>query len=84
MKYPVIMAVSNDKYQLPLAIADSPYDMARMRCVQYKSVLKALEKSDRGEKSSYIRVWIDIDDAEYAEIHKKVVDARLKAGLAAR
>lgn len=58
---PIYMEVTRDKYELPLAVADSPYELARMRRVDVTSILKAIRGLKMGtrRKSIYRLVWVD-------------------------
>ena len=58
---PLYMEVTRDKYELPLAVADSPYELARMRRVDVTSILKAIRGVKMGtrRKSIYRLVWVD-------------------------
>lgn len=61
---PLYMEVTRDKYELPLAVADSPYELARMRRVDVTSILKAIRGLKMGtrRKSIYRLVWVDERD----------------------
>ena len=58
---PLYLEVTRDKYELPLAVADSPYELARMRRVDVTSILKAIRglKIGTRRKSIYRLVWVD-------------------------
>ena len=58
---PLYLEVTRDKYELPLAVADSPYELARMRRVDVISILKAIRglKMGKRRKSIYRLVWVD-------------------------
>lgn len=58
---PLYLEVTRDKYELPLAVADSPYELARMRRVDVTSILKAIRGLKMGtrRKSIYRLVWVD-------------------------
>ncbi|MBQ5929019.1 MAG: hypothetical protein IIW96_07615 [Oscillibacter sp.] len=62
---PLYMEVTRDKYELPLAVADSPYELARMRRVDVTSILKAIRglKMGKRRKSIYRLVWVDEREA---------------------
>ena len=57
---PLYLEVTRDKYELPLAVADSPYELARMRRVDVTSILKAIRGLKMGtrRKSIYRLVWV--------------------------
>ena len=58
---PLYLEVTRDKYELPLAVADSSYELARMRRVDVTSILKAIRGLKMGtrRKSIYRLVWVD-------------------------
>ena len=58
---PLYLEVTRDKYELPLAVADSPYELARMRRVDVTSILKAIRGLKMGTRriSIYRLVWVD-------------------------
>lgn len=64
----VYMEVTPDRYELPVAVADSIYELAQLRCVGATAIKRAAYK--RGAyskktctgKSKYIVVTIEIDD----------------------
>ena len=62
---PLYMEVTRDKYELPLAVADSAYELARMRRVDVTSILKAIRglKMGKRRKSIYRLVWVDEREA---------------------
>ena len=66
---PLYMEVTRDKYELPLAVADSPYELARMRRVDVTSILKAIRglKMGKRRKSIYRLVWVDEREARCKE-----------------
>lgn len=61
-KIPVFMKITADKYQLPLAVADSAAELARILGVQDSTISKGL-KCGR----SYIVVWINKDELDEQE-----------------
>lgn len=56
---PVYMLVTQDKYQLPLAVADTARELAQMVGVTESSVIACIR---RGYKSRYVRVYIDLEE----------------------
>lgn len=80
-KMPIYVAVSRDEYELPLAVADSMRDLARLRCVTEGAICKGVDRQARGKKSNYVRVWIELDDEEYAERLQIVAAAKRRAGI---
>lgn len=64
MMHPVYMAVTQDKYELPYAWAESAWELARMLGVDVTSILHAVgrrEKKTR-KKSKYKLVWVSDQD----------------------
>ena len=60
----VYMEVTQDEYELPLAIADSPAELARMCGVNPNAVSSAIShwKSGKHPRSRFIVVKIDEED----------------------
>lgn len=58
---PVYMEVTRDKYELPVAVAGSAYELAQMRRADVTSILKAIRGLQNGtrRRSIYQLVWID-------------------------
>lgn len=56
----VYMKVTDDKYELPVYIADTVKDLAQMCCVKPTSIYTNLWRVEHGEfiKSKYVRVDI--------------------------
>lgn len=78
-RMPVYMAVSRDKYELPLAVADSMWELARLRGVTAGAVCKGVDRQTRGKSSSYVRVWIELTPEEYAARMETVRAAQRRA-----
>ena len=57
MRRPVYIEVTKDQFELPLAVADSPEELAQLRNVQRGSVIRALER--KNSRSKYRVVWIN-------------------------
>lgn len=57
---PLYMEVTKDKYELPLAVADSPWELAKMRGVSVYTILHACDPRYQ-RKSKYTMVWITED-----------------------
>lgn len=67
MKDIVYMAVSKDKYRLPVAVADSPMELAQIVGVNYNTVMSVISKWRHGiiKNARYIAVNMDgADDLE--------------------
>ena len=60
----VWMWVSKDKYQLPLAVADSAHSLALMTGKTLNTIQSVVSKTEHGvgaKNPPYIRVWIEED-----------------------
>lgn len=66
MYHPLYTAVTQDKYELPYAWADSAWELARMLGVTVFPILHATNKRDKQytENSKYKLVWVDDRDDE--------------------
>lgn len=61
----VYMQVSPDKYELPIVVAGSASELARIAGVAETTVLSAIAHYNKGErKAKYIRVEIEDDEQE--------------------
>ena len=62
----VWMLVSDDKYELPLAIADTAKELAERCNVSIHTVISNFTRYQRGEykKSKYLCVKVEDEDAE--------------------
>ena len=60
MMHPLYLEVTKDRYELPVAVADSAYELARMRGVNVTSILHAVSTRSKRQyrKSKYRVVWI--------------------------
>jgi hypothetical protein len=60
------LEVTRDRYQLPLAVADSPRELARMRCVSANAVSSAVSRmgSEPGRKMRFVAVETDLTKEE--------------------
>lgn len=83
MQMPLYMAVSRDKYELPLCVEETTLDLARKLGVAEASVRKGLRRRELGKKSGYIRVFIDLTPEEWYRYQRKVLLARERAEKAA-
>ena len=67
-KNKLYMKVTNDKYELPLAVADSIADLARMTGIKPESLYSIISRDRHGKKHSYSYREVYIDDVHgYAE-----------------
>lgn len=66
MKKTQWMKVSNDKFELPIASADSARELAKMLGISENTIYAALSHKKDGMKTCYIKVEIEIgfDDEE--------------------
>jgi len=78
-KMPVYVAISRDKYELPLAVADSMWELARMCGVTEGAICKGVDRQVKGLKSKYIRVWIELTAEEHAARMETVRAAQRRA-----
>ena len=58
---PLYLLVTKDKYQLPLAVADSAAELARIIGVKQSTIVKSITHR---RKSQYIRVYVDMDELD--------------------
>lgn len=64
-KRAVYMMITKDKFELPLAIADSAEELAKMVGVLPSGVYSGARNAQKGKrKSKYIRVLIDKGEGE--------------------
>lgn len=57
MRRPVYIEVTKDRFELPLAVADSPYELASLRHVHVTGILRAIRHGGK-TSSKYKVVWI--------------------------
>lgn len=53
------LKVTNDKYQLPAAVACNAQELARMVGVTKESVYSMVSRSEKGINTGYIKVEVD-------------------------
>ena len=58
---PLYLLVTKDKYQLPLAVADSADELARIVGVRQSTIIKSITQR---KKSQYIRIYVDLEEDE--------------------
>lgn len=80
-RMPVYLAVTKDKYELPLAVADTMWELARLVGVTDGAICKGVDNAVKGKKSKYRRVWIDLSPQEAEEQRRTVLAAKRRAGL---
>lgn len=55
------IAVTNDKYELPLTVEDSMSDLAEWADMSYKAVSVSLSKDRPGKKKGFKLLRVEID-----------------------
>lgn len=58
MYKPVILEISDDAYELPLAVANSCMEMARIVGCDPSAVFRGLRNQRQDRKARFIRVWV--------------------------
>lgn len=58
----IYMAVTRDKFSLPLAVADSRKELAKMRGVAPNTISKEIRRGEKGMCSGYVKVEVGDDD----------------------
>ena len=58
---PLSLLVTKDKYQLPLAVADSAEELARIIGVRPSTIIKSINER---RKSRYMRIYVNMEDDE--------------------
>lgn len=58
------MKVTNDEYELPLAVADTMAELARMTGIKPESLYSIISRERRGKKHTYSYREVDIDDED--------------------
>ena len=63
---PVYLLVTKDEFELPLAVADSAYELARICRVTPSTVIHSVSTTSKRQikNSQYKRVWIDEDTGD--------------------
>lgn len=56
------MRVTQDKYELPVAVADTQAELARMVGVRRRTITRALSEARRGVTSYSIYKEVEVDD----------------------
>lgn len=66
MYRPVYMQVTKDRFELPIVVADSAYELARLCGVNVSTIMHSIStRSKRVVKNSqYKRVWVSDSDDE--------------------
>ena len=58
---PLWLMVTKDKYHLPLAVADTSVELAKMVGVKPSTIIKSVTHR---RKSRYIRIYVDLEEDE--------------------
>ena len=66
MYHQVYMEVTKDKFELPIVVADSAYELARLCGVTPSAVMHSVSTSSKRQikNSKYKRVWVSDSDEE--------------------
>ena len=66
MYRPVYMQVTKDRFELPIVVADSAYELARLCGVNVSTIMHSIStRSKRVVKNSqYKKVWVSDSDDE--------------------
>lgn len=59
---PLFLIVTTDKYRLPVMVCDSMEELAELAGVDLSTVIKGVQKFNRGKKTKYEVVWIEKED----------------------
>ena len=81
MKIPIYMAVTHDRFELPVAFDETEWGLARKMGITEGAISKGVARHMRGLKSKYVRVWIELDEEETAERMQAVRAAKQRAGI---
>lgn len=63
MKEKIYMAVTRDELSLPLAVADSRKELAKMLGVAPNTISKEIRRGEKGMRSGYIKIEVGDNDA---------------------
>lgn len=58
------LLITNDQYELPLAVADTPTELSQMTGYKRSYIKSALSKFDKGERPNAPFRRIEVDDDE--------------------
>ena len=66
MYHPVYMEVTKDKFELPIVVADSAYELARLCGVNVSTIMHSVSTQSKRiiKNSQYKRVWVNDQDDE--------------------
>ena len=60
----IYMEITQDKYALPVAVADSPGKLARIRGVREATVRKILWRQKHGKTKNSKYIVVEVDETE--------------------
>ena len=64
-KIKIYMKVTKDRYSLPVAVADSPKELAALCGVSPNAIYSGFSHEKKGDwKSPYVKVVVDDDDMD--------------------
>ena len=66
MYRPVYMKVTKDRFELPIVVADSAYELARLCGVNVSTIMHSVSTQSKRvvKNSQYKRVWVSDSDDE--------------------
>ena len=66
MYHAVYMKVTKDKFELPIVVADSAYELARLCGVNVSTIMHSVSTQSKRiiKNSQYKRVWVNDQDDE--------------------
>ena len=66
MYHPVYMKVTKDKFELPIVVVDSAYELARLCGVNVSTIMHSVSTQSKRiiKNSQYKRVWVSDSDEE--------------------
>lgn len=66
MYHAVYMKVTKDKFELPIVVADSAYELARLCGVNVSTIMHSVSTQSKRiiKNSQYKRVWVSDSDDE--------------------
>ena len=66
MYHPVYMEVTKDKFELPIVVADSAYELARLCGVNVSTIMHSVSTQSKRvvKNSQYKKVWVSDSDDE--------------------
>lgn len=56
------MEITKDKYELPVAVADTPSELARLRGVALSTISHALSRPNQKRHRKYVKIEVEEDE----------------------